>query len=274
VAGNYDEIYEATGTLANPKLFRFRFVENIVARLVLTSADLVAGANLNNLQCALKHGATCSKSTIFTNALLIDPSHRMPLNARNFSLIQDIFFDRPELIIRPRILFIGRLLEVKFPRDALAVMEIVLARYPEAIALMAGDGPLRDELKEEAKSKGLESRILFLGNIDQGALSALVPTSIVVSPLTGLALIEAGLGGASIVAYDRDWQSDFISTGEDGFIVPFRDIDAMAERVCELLKNPQLQELFSERIREKALQMTSVEKIKEHFSAQWARVIR
>lgn len=273
VAGNYDEIYEATGTLAYPKLFRYRFIENVVARIVLTFSDLVAGGNENNRRCAINHGAKPSRTTVFASAaILTDQLHRNPIKNRNYSLLQTVFKDSA-VLNNDRLLVIGRLMEVKLPKDALFAMKIVMNKNPNVIGVFAGDGPLREYMVDWVNSNGLMHRIFFAGNIDQQTLSALIPSSIVLSPLTGLALIEAGLGGAAIVAYNRDWQSDFIEDGIDGFIVPFKDYAAMAEKALCLIDNPELRQKFSENIRRKSLHITSLPDIKNHFHTQWARVI-
>lgn len=273
VAGNYDEIYEATGTLAYPKLFRFRFIENVVARFVLTFSDLVAGGNENNRRCAINHGAKPSRTTVFASAaILTDQLHRTSIEDRDYSLLKNIYkneLSRNNIML----LVIGRLLEVKLPKDALLAMEIILKTNPNAVGIFAGDGPLREEMTDFVNRNGLRGRIIFTGNIDQQTLSALIPNSIVLSPLTGLALIEAGLGGAAIVAYNRDWQPDFIEDGVDGYIVPFRDFEAMAEKAMLLMNNQILKNQFSERIRKKSLEITYLPNIKKHFYSQWARVL-
>lgn len=273
VAANYDEIYAATRTLAYPRLFRYRWVENAVSGLVLRAADLVAGGNRNNLECALNHGANPARSTIFTSALNIDKSHQVPPETRDRECLAHVFGDRPWLVSRPRLLFVGRLQAVKMPQDALAAMEIVCRANPEVVGVVAGDGPLRAELESWVHARGLHDRILFAGNVEQGVLASLIAGSIIVSPLTGMALIEAGLGGAAIVAYDRDWQADFITDGVDGYIVPFRDVQAMAARAGQLLAEPETRAAISRRIREKSLDLTSMPKLRRHFEEQWSRVL-
>lgn len=273
VAGNYDEIYEATGTLAYPKLFRFRFVENTVARIVLTFSDLVAGGNENNRRCAINHGAKPSKSTVFASAaILTDQLHRTSIEDRDYSLLSNLYKSesaRNDISL----LVIGRLLEVKLPKDALLAMTIILKKNPNTRGIFIGDGPLREEMTDFVNSNELSGKIIFTGNIDQSTLSVLIPNSIVLSPLTGLALIEAGLGGAAIVAYNRDWQPDFIEDGVNGYIVPFRNYEAMAEKALILIDNHTLRKQFSERIRKKSLDITYLPEIKNHFYSQWARII-
>jgi glycosyltransferase involved in cell wall biosynthesis len=273
VAANFDEIYEATGIPAYPRLFRFRCVENAVARLVLTFADLVAGGNQNNLRFALNHGARASRSTSFTSALNIDENHHLAVSQRDYSRLKHVFVDHPELVGHQRLVLISRLVEMKLPQDALAAMQIAMETHPDVVGVVAGDGAMRAELEDWVRDRGLASRIIFAGNVEQATLAALIPESIILSPLTGMALIEAGLGAAAIVAYDRDWQADFISDGVDGYIVPFKDVHAMSQRINQLLDDANIRGLFSQRIRNKALQMTSPQLLQLHFEEQWSRIL-
>src|SRR6185503_9706230 len=57
VFANQDALYEATGALAMPRLLPFRFLEQWVARQVLSRADLVVAGNRNNLDFAVANGA-------------------------------------------------------------------------------------------------------------------------------------------------------------------------------------------------------------------------
>jgi glycosyltransferase involved in cell wall biosynthesis len=69
-----------------------------------------------------------------------------------------------------------------------------------------------------------------------------------------------------MVACDRDFQPEFIESGVDGFIVPFRDHAAMAERALELIGRPELAASFSAAIRAKGLHHTDPEEVR---AAEW-----
>lgn len=273
VMANFDEAYEATRTLAYPRLFRFRAVENMVAAIVLRCADLVAGGNRNNLGWALRHGASEAKSTVFTVAINIDPSHMAEVHSRDLVPLRIRLGHRQDVLERPRMVVISRLIEPKLPWDALRAMKIACDENPEAVGFFAGDGPMRAEMEAWVQAEGLHERIFFLGNVEQQVLAALLPGSVVVSPLTGMALIEAGLAGAAIAAYDRDWQAEFVSDGVDGFVVPFKDVDALGHRASQLLREPDTYATFSRRIREKSLQLASKPRLQQHFHEQWSRVL-
>jgi glycosyltransferase involved in cell wall biosynthesis len=68
------------------------------------------------------------------------------------------------------------------------------------------------------------------------------------------------------VAYDRDFQPEFIDDGINGFIVPFRDHQSMAERVGQIITDPALARRLSAAIRAEALVHVNPERVK---AAEW-----
>jgi glycosyltransferase involved in cell wall biosynthesis len=249
VYANQDELHAATGALAMPRLLPFRWLERAVARLVLSRADLVVAGNRNNLDFARANGAR-GATAIIPVAKNAEPLHLRPPAER----------EPPETLARlgipadaPLMLFVGRLLALKHPDEAVRAMASVIARRPDAHGLVAGSGPMQGELEALAESLGAKGRIHFLGHLDQDELSRLTPRSITLSPLTGMALVECGLGGSPLVAFDRDWQAEFVADGVNGFVVPFLDHEAMADRSLRLIDDPELHAGMARASRERAL---------------------
>jgi glycosyltransferase involved in cell wall biosynthesis len=258
IFGNPDELYEATGALMMPRLFRYRRVEQLVARIVLSNADLVFAANRNNLRFGVLNGAR-QRTAILPNSKFMEPVH----------LVEPTLRPSPETVLarlrvpsgKPLMLYLGRLLPLKHPDDAVRAMARVIEHRPDAIGLLAGAGAMRSELENLVEELGMTDRIRLVGLLDHNDLYRLIPHVITLSPLTGLALIECGLGGSPIVAYDRDWQAEFVDDGKSGFVVPFRNHGAMAARTLELVENPSLAAKFSQAIRTRALEFTDKQRL-------------
>jgi glycosyltransferase involved in cell wall biosynthesis len=170
-------------------------------------------------------------------------------------------------------LFVGRLLALKHPDEAVRAMAGVIAERPDAAGLVAGSGPMQAELESLARSLGAEGRIRFLGHIDQVTLARLTPHCITLSPLTGMALIECGLGGSPMVAFDRDWQAEFVEDGVNGFVVPFLDYDAMARRALEIIADPALRARMSQAARERSLEFADKDRIYAREHALYDRLL-
>jgi glycosyltransferase involved in cell wall biosynthesis len=259
IYSNNDDLYKETGAVAMPRLFRWRFLEKICERLIFFSANLVLGCNKDNLSFALNNGAREEDARVFPTSVHMQKCHFVEPSLRTgwrkvFEQL-DIPFDQTYLM------HVGRLISLKHPDDALRAMKIAIEKDSSIMGIFAGDGCLRKELEDLVDSWGLKTRVKFLGNVDQEALSQIIPQCIILSPLTGMALIEAGLGGAPIVAYDRDWQAEFIKDNVNGFIVPFRDFEEMANKALQLVQDQELQSKFSSEVLKTALDLADLNKV-------------
>ena len=258
VFANQDALYEATGALAMPRLLPFRFLEQWVSHLVLSRADLVVAGNRNNLDFAVANGAQ-SETAIVPVAKNLEAAHLVAPDQRA----------QPDALLaqfgieagRPMLLFVGRLLALKHPDEAIRAMALVITEHPEAVGLVAGSGPMQDELEALVGQLDMTGRIHFLGHIDQVELSRIIPHCITLSPLTGMALVECGLGGSPLVAFDRDWQAEFVEEGLNGYVVPFLDHRQMAERAARLVSDRDLWGRMSSASRERALDFADLDRI-------------
>lgn len=251
IMANHDLAYETTGVIAYPRLLRFRRVEQWLQRRVLAAADWIEIAAEDSAQYVQRYGAEPAKFVRLPVVKFIEPRHLVPPSDRGPpgpALSQlGIPADKPMLIC------LGRLRPVKYSLDAFDAMRIALEKAPEAIAIFAGDGELRGEIETRIKAYGLTGRIFLPGNIDQAALSAILPGCIALSPLTGMALIETSLAGAPPIVYDVEWQPEFVTNGTNGFVVPFRDSGAMGRAALRLIQEPDLRERLSAAARDRAL---------------------
>lgn len=257
--GNYEELYREAGALAMPRLFPTYRLQNVIGRFVLSRAELVAGNNRNNLGWAIANGAR-KHIAIIPISGNIARVHMRPPGERTKG--RETFAKLGVPFGVPALLYVGRLLKLKQPDEALRAMALVMAEEPDVIGIFAGDGPMRAELEALAASLGVGDRVYFTGQATQEDLSEIIPHCITVSPLTGLSLIECGLGGSPPVGYDRDWQAEFIEDGVNGFIVPDHDYQAMAERLLRIVRNPDLRDRLSKAIRQRALRQMDPDEVR------------
>jgi glycosyltransferase involved in cell wall biosynthesis len=112
---------------------------------------------------------------------------------------------------------------------------------PETRFLVAGDGPLCEELQGLAERLGMEDRVLFLGyRSDARALMGLLDVLVVPSMTEGspLIVLEAMAAGVPVVASDVGGVPDQARHGEEGLLVPPGDPEALAGAMGELLRDP------------------------------------
>lgn len=111
-------------------------------------------------------------------------------------------------------------------------------RAPEVHVVLVGEGPMRATLVELAESLGVADRLHLAGRRPQ------LPNShhhFDVSALTSItegfpnSLLEAMAAARPIVATDVGGVRDAVGEGVTGYVVAARDVDALAERLAELL---------------------------------------
>lgn len=271
VGGNHDKSFETTGLPMEPRLMRSRKIEKIVERFVFPRADLVAGANQDNLDFALANGARPERSTLFRYGNLIDPRHFAEPAGRpaDPQFLRDLGIEPGRFL-----LYIGRLEPVKQPDHVLEALRQARGRGFKVKALFAGDGSMRGALEERAKQMGLADALVIAGNLGQIRLAELIPSAaVVVSPHTGRALTEAALGAAPVVAYDIDWQSELIEDGVTGRLVPHGDVGALAGAAIDLVADPDWARVLGNALRRRTLEMLDPEALDEHERREYAKLL-
>ena len=109
--------------------------------------------------------------------------------------------------------------------------------------LLIGDGPLRKELQEYVKTRGLDGKVIFFGNMDNmevknyyHACDAFALPSIQES--FGMTLLEAMACGKPLVTTDLPTGVSYINQdGTTGFTVPSQSPRALARAVNALLQD-------------------------------------
>ncbi len=99
--------------------------------------------------------------------------------------------------------------------------------------IIAGDGPLMEPLKDQAKNAGLTDRIHFLGQIDRDEVQKKMAESniyVMISRETfGLVYIEAMLQGCIVIASRGGGIDGIVVDGENGFLCEEGNAKELAE---------------------------------------------
>ena len=142
-------------------------------------------------------------------------------------------------LINKKVIFVGRLIEQKGVFDLLRIWSIVYTKHPDWQLDIYGDGDLRDKLEERISKMNIGIRLhMPTANImDKFCDSSIFVLSSIFEPF-GLVIVEAMSCGLPVVSFDCPYgPSGIISDGKDGFIIPNRDIQLFADRVCELIES-------------------------------------
>jgi len=109
--------------------------------------------------------------------------------------------------------------------------------------VIAGDGPLRTQLEEQARALGLGDTVRFLGyRRDVPELIAALDAYVLPSLWEGLplALLEALASGKPILATTVGGNPEVVEDGVNGFLLPPRDPQAIARAILEVRNAPAL----------------------------------
>ncbi len=138
---------------------------------------------------------------------------------------------------------VGRLEKVKGINYLLLAMKIILAKFPEAILEIVGDGSQTAELKQNSKKLGISNSVFFFGKFTDvipfyNKMDVFVLPSILEG--FGIVLLEAMAAGIPVVASNVDGIREVVIQGESGILIPPKNPDAIASAVIQLIENPQL----------------------------------
>jgi len=124
----------------------------------------------------------------------------------------------------------------------LRIAKRINQRLPEVEFLLAGDGPLREELERDAKKMGIGDRVIFLGDRrDIPAVLASMDVAVLTSDSESLSnvILEAMAAGVPVVAYRVGGNAELVNE-ERGDLVAPGDEEGFAAAVERLLASPPL----------------------------------
>ena len=173
--------------------------------------------------------------------------HRMGIDLKKFK-----FSERMKQPGEPiKILTIGRLVEKKGHVYAIRAIAKVVKKYRNIEYLIAGDGPLRNKLEGLVQELGIEKHVKFLGAIEQNEVLKLYQQAhiFVLPSITAsngdqegipVVLMEAQATGLPVISAYHTGIPEVVVEGKSGFLVPEKDVDALAERLEYPIEHPEL----------------------------------
>ncbi len=137
---------------------------------------------------------------------------------------------------------VARLSEVKCPLVLLDAFARLHARHPEARLLLAGDGPMANQVRDKVASEGLSNRVALLGSVaDVEELLPACDVAVLASSSEGMsnALLEAMACGLPVVATGVGGNLQLVRPGVNGILVPPHDPAALAEAMLSMVTQPE-----------------------------------
>jgi colanic acid/amylovoran biosynthesis glycosyltransferase len=173
--------------------------------------------------------------------------HRMGVDLERFKFVPR----RPRSDSQVHLLTVARLVEKKGLEYAIRATAKVLHKQPRIEYTIVGDGPLRPTLADLIATLGVEGQVKLVGWKRQDEVAGLLRgADILVAPsVTGsdgdqegipVALMEALAQGLPVLSTYHAGIPELVQDGQSGFLVPERDVDALAARLEDLVSQPEV----------------------------------
>lgn len=142
---------------------------------------------------------------------------------------------------------VGRMAMPKLPMEFVSMAAKLHAILPDVHFVWAGSGPLEVEAKAFASGQELDQILHWLGHrSDVPALFSIFDCFVLQSKWEAypLVVLEAFASGVPVVASENLGTLELIESGKNGWITPQGDVDAIADRVLNILENETLADSF------------------------------
>ncbi|NQT51515.1 glycosyltransferase [bacterium] len=198
-----------------------------LTRFALRHADVVACNSVGQVVATHRHGASC-------------PIHQL---AYGVDLEE---FSRREVARPPgqfRLGIFKALRPLYGHCDLLDAFALVAKGHPHARLVIAGDGPLRGRLEEQARTLGIADRVEFPGRLERdeviNVMSGLdavaltsysegLPNMVMEAFAMGIPAVATGVGGGP----------ELVKHGKTGFLVPASDPWTLGAAISQLVDDP------------------------------------
>lgn len=167
---------------------------------------------------------------------------------------------------KPSFLLIARLLGDKGVREYAQAAQLVKAVYPEVVFRLVGwidDNP--DAITQRELDQWVDSGLLeFLGRLDD-VRPAISDCSVYVLPSyregTPRTVLEAMAMGRAVITTNAPGCRETVVDGNNGFLVPVKDVKALADAMIKMVATPGLAASMGERSRRIAEEKYDVHKV-------------
>lgn len=159
------------------------------------------------------------------------------------------------------LLQVGNLLAQKHVDTTVRAFRRILAAYPAATLTVVGQGPEEDSLRALCSELGVSDAVRFTGQLPNAAvLREMAEARIFCMPSVregfGIVYLESMASGCLTVGTEGEGIADLIRSGENGFLVPPEDPDAIVRVVQWCAENPEQAAAVADRGRQSARSMS------------------
>ena len=207
-------------------------VTRLIVRSVLRKADLVLAYGLSDTRTILQQNLAAPSRVRRIHPVFESPPIGDRAEARRRLGLPG------EAVV---CLWLGRLSQEKDPVAFVRAFQEI--PQGNIVGLIVGDGPLRDEMQGEMRLAGLESRVKWLGRLNDPG-PAIAAADIFVSTsrweaFLSQAGLESGSAGLALLLSDVPGNRDFVEEGGSAILVPAGAPGPLAEAIRQLAADPE-----------------------------------
>jgi len=145
---------------------------------------------------------------------------------------------------------VARLVHRKGQDQLIKAMPSILEKYPDAILLIVGQGPIEQMLRNSARQLGVTHKVIFTGRVPHSELTDYIRLGeIFAMPVRsrfagfeveglGIVYLEASACGLPVVVGNSGGAKDAVIDQVTGLLVDGTNVDQISNVICELLADP------------------------------------
>lgn len=223
-------------------------MKGLITRWSLAKADLITCDAFHMREAIMKFGVPESKIKIIffgVDTKKFSPGPKNEEIKRKLGILDE-----------DRVVMSFRFLEPLYNTQTLIQsVPAVLKEVSGVKFLIAGNGSQEKKLKKMSEDLRVSEKVKFIGWIDKEILPQYLRTADV---CVSTALSDAGIAsstaeamacGLSVIVTNTGENEKWVKNGENGFLIPIKSPEILAERIVRLLKDDDLRRQFGERAR-------------------------
>jgi len=154
--------------------------------------------------------------------------------------------------------------------------EKILEEYEEVYLLFVGDGWYRDEIERMVERSGVSNRVIFTGfREDIVEVMATFDIFVFTSLWEGLpqVLVQSAAEAIPIVTFEVEGADEVVDNGQNGFVVPSKDVDAFIDKVSCLIEDREKAREMGQRGPKKIGNKWSIEHMQEETLQLYEEIV-
>ena len=149
---------------------------------------------------------------------------------------------------------ISNIRKVKRVDDVIEIFDRIQKELPAKLVIV-GDGPEKESLENLCKKKGIDEKVLFVGNSHE-VDKILCFSDLFILPSEhesfGLVALEAMVCGVPVISSNAGGLPEVNIHGESGYLSDVGNVDEMAKNALKILVNSDTHQLFKRKAKENA----------------------